>query len=117
MSDYRKLLFICTHNIARSPTAEALFLGVLDYEARSAGTDPDARVRVTAGHIRWADVIFVMERDHVQHLEEQFPTALQDRPVVCLKIPDVYEYMEPVLVQVLRLALNPHLRLPRRNGR
>jgi len=59
-----KLLFICSRNQWRSPTAERLFIGVPGVEARSAGTEPGARVRVTAGLLGWADRIFVMERKH-----------------------------------------------------
>jgi len=57
----KRLLFICSRNRWRSPTAEALFDGVDGWEARSAGTEAGARVKVTAGHLGWADVIFVME--------------------------------------------------------
>ena len=41
-----KLLFICSRNQWRSPTAEDLFRDHAEYEARSAGTSDSARVRV-----------------------------------------------------------------------
>ena len=64
----RQLLFICSQNRWRSLTAERLFDGHAHYEARSAGTESGARVRVTAGHLGWADVVFVMERRHADIL-------------------------------------------------
>ena len=45
----------------RSLTAEKLCEGLPAYQARSAGTQPDARIALTTGHIGWADTIFVME--------------------------------------------------------
>ncbi|GAB2940342.1 hypothetical protein GCM10027048_00800 [Hymenobacter coalescens] len=64
----RKLLFICSQNRWRSLTAERLFDHHPHYEARSAGTEPGARVRVTAGHLGWAEVVFVMEKRHADRL-------------------------------------------------
>ncbi len=34
------------------------------YQVRSVGTQPEARIVVTEGHIGWADEIFVMEKSH-----------------------------------------------------
>lgn len=59
-----KLLFICSRNRIRSLTAEKLMNGVPGYRAASAGTQPVARVVVTHGLIRWADIIFCMEKAH-----------------------------------------------------
>lgn len=104
-----KLLFICSRNRWRSPTAETIFDGVNHCSARSAGTEPGARVRVSAGHIGWADVIFVMEKKHLRRLREKFPEALADKPVICLQIPDEYQFMQPELVEILRATVEPQL--------
>jgi len=69
-----KLLFVCSRNRFRSLTAEALLSGVPGYEVRSAGTQPDARIVVTAGHIGWADTIFVMEKSHLEKMPGSIPT-------------------------------------------
>jgi predicted protein tyrosine phosphatase len=71
-----KLLFICSRNRLRSLTAEKMFEGMTGYQARSAGTQPEARILVTAGHLGWADLIFVMEKSHLQRLQQKFPEAL-----------------------------------------
>ena len=57
-----KLLFLCSANQWRSPTAESWFKDHPRYEARSAGTENGARIKVTAGHLGWADRIFCMEK-------------------------------------------------------
>lgn len=104
-----KLLFVCSRNQWRSPTAEALFKGHPRCEARSAGTESGARVRITAGHIGWADVIFCMERRHAERLREKFPEALAGKPLVTLRIPDDYAFMDPALVELLRTELSEYL--------
>ena len=107
----QKLLFICSQNKWRSLTAERLFDGHANYEARSAGTEPGARVRVTAGHIGWAEVIFVMERRHADRIQEKFADALKSKPVVVLRIPDKYPFGDSQLVALLRQKLLEHLPL------
>ena len=104
-----KLLFVCSRNRWRSPTAEKVFDGVDGFQARSAGTEAGARIKVTAGHIGWADLIFVMEKKHLQRLQEKFPDELADKRVVCLNIPDDYQFMQPELITVLQAAVPPHL--------
>ena len=104
-----QLLFICSQNRWRSLTAERLFDNHATYEARSAGTEPGARVRVTAGHLGWADVVFVMERKHADILREKFPEALADKPVINLRIPDKFQFLDAVLQDVLRERLTEYL--------
>ena len=103
------LLFVCSRNRWRSPTAERLFDGVPGYEARSAGTERGARVRVNEKLVVWADVIFCMERRHVQRLRERFPETLTDKEVEVLDIPDDYDFMDPELVELLRTSLSGFL--------
>lgn len=106
-----RLLFICSQNKWRSLTAERLFDDHPHYEARSAGTEPGARVRVTAGHLGWAEVIFVMERRHADRLREKFAEELRGRAVVVLRIADNYPFGDPTLIALLRQKLKAHLPL------
>ncbi len=107
-----KLLFLCARNRWRSPTAEAIFKDHPDYVARSAGTEAGARIRVTAGHLGWADMIFCMERKQADRLRERFPEEIAGKPTIILRIPDDYTFMQPELVEQLRTALTPHLNRP-----
>ena len=108
----QKLLFVCSQNKLRSLTAEKLFDGFPAYQVRSVGTQPDARIVITAGHIGWADLIFVMEKSHLNRIHRKFPHALDGKTVVTLGIPDDYEFMQPELLDELRGKLGPHLLLP-----
>jgi predicted protein tyrosine phosphatase len=107
-----KLLFICSQNRWRSLTAETLAQGIDGFTARSAGTERGARVRVTEGHLRWADLIFVMEKRHLERLRSKFAQAVQGKRIVCLHIPDGYGYMDPELIELLKIKLRPYLEVP-----
>ena len=104
-----RLLFICSQNKWRSLTAERLFDDHPHYEARSAGTEPGARVRVTAGHLGWAEVILVMEKRHTDRLREKFTAELTGKRLINLRIPDRYPFQDPALVDLLRQRLAEHL--------
>lgn len=100
-----KLLFICSRNLWRSPTAESLFRNHPRYEARSAGIANSARIKLTAGLMGWADIIFCMEKKHAQAVQERFAGELGDKPLITLRIPDEYPFMDPELVALLKTAL------------
>jgi predicted protein tyrosine phosphatase len=107
-----KLLFICSVNRIRSLTAEKIFDGLPGFQVRSAGTQPNARIVVTAGHIGWADIIFAMEKSHLAKLRQKFPEALVGKPLVTLHIVDDYQFMQPELIDELRAKLASHIDLP-----
>jgi predicted protein tyrosine phosphatase len=109
MARPRKLLFVCSRNRWRSPTAEQIFHGVNGIQARSAGTEPGARIKVTAGHLGWADIVFVMEQKHRRRLREKFAEELAGKRVVCLNIPDDYQWMQPELITLLQSTVPTYL--------
>lgn len=104
------LLFICSQNRLRSPTAEHLFSDWPGVETASAGLKPDAEVPVTPELLAWADVVFVMEAVHRRRLAQRFGPSLRGKRVVCLDIRDDYDFMDPALVALLRARVPPHLR-------
>ncbi len=108
----RKILFICSKNRLRSRTAEDLYMNTDGIEVRSAGFDDDAVVQVTEEHIAWADVVFVFEKRHLQQIRKRFRKQATGRRIVCLHIPDQFDYMDPRLVLELKLKLAEHLGLP-----
>ena len=70
---------------------------------RSAGTSPNARCKVSAEDIRWADMIFVMEETHKSRLVAEFSHLLDGKTI---HIPDEYKYMDPELVEQLEQSVN-----------
>jgi predicted protein tyrosine phosphatase len=104
----KRVLFVCSQNKLRSPTAEQVFSTWPDLEVDSAGTNHDAENPLTGELVEWADVIFVMERTHRHKLSKRFKRQLKAR-VICLNIPDDYGFMEPALVELLKARVGPHL--------
>ena len=106
----KKALFLCSRNRRRSPTAEQIFSMWPNVETDSAGLAPDAEVPLSVEQIEWADIIFVMEKAHRSRLARRFRNALKGKRVICLDIPDNYEFMEPALVRLLEAKAGPALR-------
>jgi predicted protein tyrosine phosphatase len=112
MNEPLKILFICSQNRWRSLTAEKMYDGFKGYLVRSAGTEPNARIRVNEGHIGWADLIFTMEKRHNERLRDKFPAVLQGKKMICLHIDDDYQFMNSNLREVLKERLKPHIEIP-----
>ncbi len=104
-----RVLFICSMNRLRSPTAEQVFAAHPGIECDSAGLNNDADNPVTGELVEWAELIFVMERVHRSKLSRRFKRHIGNRRVVCLDIPDDYDFMEPALVDMLKRKVTPHL--------
>ncbi len=106
-----KVLFICSQNMLRSPTAEEVFSRVPGLEVTSAGTEPDAEEPVSLDLIEWADIILVMETFHRRRLQAMFGRELRDKEPVVLNIRDIYERMDPELVKILKVKVPRYLKL------
>ena len=98
MTNPLNLLFICSRNQWRSPTAEQIWKKRSGFNARSAGISPKARKTVSSADLRWADFIFVMEQKHKDRLVARFTRLLEHKRLFVLDIPDIYKYMDPELV-------------------
>lgn len=105
-----RALFICTQNRLRSPTAEQVFASWPGIETDSAGLGNDADIPLSAEQLEWASIIFVMEKAHRNKLSKRFRPYLNGKQVICLNIPDDYDYMQPELIKLLELKVAPFLR-------
>lgn len=104
-----KLLFICSQNKRRSLTAEKVLNNINDWEVRSAGTESNARTKVTGGMIGWADVIFTMEKKHTRRIQEKYNEVLIGKKIICLHIADDYEFMDRELIEIINEQVWNHL--------
>jgi predicted protein tyrosine phosphatase len=105
----KKVLFVCSQNRLRSPTAEQVFSRRRDIEVNSAGTNNDADNPLTSELVEWADIIFVMERRHRTKLQNRYRAQLKSKRVICLDIPDEFEFMDPMLVRILDAKVSRYL--------
>ncbi|WP_313524765.1 low molecular weight protein tyrosine phosphatase family protein [Shinella sp.] len=105
----KNVLFICSQNKLRSPTAEQVFANWPGIETSSAGTNNDADNPLSAEEIEWADIIFVMERTHRNKVQRKYWAALKGKRLICLHIPDDYAFMDPALIELLKRKVPPLL--------
>lgn len=101
------VLFVCSKNKWRSPTGEAVFRNDAGLSVRSAGTSRSAKHTISVVDIRWADVIFVMEDKHRSRLRAQFRDEVRYKMMHTLDIPDLYRFMDPDLVEIIRAKAEP----------
>ena len=106
----QRLLFVCSQNRLRSPTAEQVFSTWEELECDSAGLAPDAVASLSTEQIEWADTIFVMEKSHRNKLAKKFKKHLNGKRIIVLGIPDDYEFMQEELVRLLNVKVPQFLR-------
>ncbi|MEQ1739016.1 MAG: low molecular weight protein tyrosine phosphatase family protein [Methyloglobulus sp.] len=103
-------LFVCTQNKLRSPTAEHIFSTWQGVETDSAGIGNGAIAPLSVEQIEWATMIFVMEKAHRNKLSKKFKAHLNGKRIICLNIPDDYEFMQPELIKLLEAKVSAFLR-------
>lgn len=103
-----RVLFVCAMNKERSVTAERLYRNNARLEVRSAGVRSDANRRVSEADLKWADVVFVMEREHKVWITTRFE-GMEFPPIDVLDIPDEFEVMDPALQEMLKTMLDPEI--------
>ena len=103
------LLFICSQNRLRSPTAEQVFASWPNITTASAGINQGADTPLSAALLEWADLVFVMEPVHRRKVSSKFRAYLGNTKLICLDIPDDYDYMDPDLIARLKRRVVPHL--------
>lgn len=103
------ILFLCSQNRLRSPTAEQIFADYAGINVYSAGLDHTAINPLSADLLEWADIIFVMEPSHRKKLQKKFKPWLKDQSIISLGIPDDYEFMDPTLIDILKTKVSPYL--------
>lgn len=92
------ILFVCSQGFLRSRTAEVLcLLGGLD--ARSCGTDEDSQCPVNNALLMAAEIIFCMEKVHVDKVEVMM--GAEGKRIESLGIPDEFSRYQPELIDQL----------------
>lgn len=107
-----RILFVCSENRLRSPTAAAIFSEYDGVEAISAGTNADCETPVSGDLIEWADVVLVMEKSHKNKISKRFLPLLKNKKVGVLNVPDHFDFMDPLLIGILRARVPSYVRIP-----
>jgi predicted protein tyrosine phosphatase len=105
------ILFVCSRNQWRSPTAEKVWSTSERINVRSAGTSPKARKKITAKDVQWSDMIFVMEKKHKNRVVAEYTRMIVHKPIHILDIPDEYKYMDEELIALIMASVTDILEL------
>lgn len=105
-TDAMNVLFVCSMNKWRSPTAEKIYSNHPSLNVRSAGTNSKAKRRISIGDIRWADLIILMEEKHRKRIRAEFRHELECREMHVIEVEDRFEFMDPRLVEELQERIN-----------
>jgi predicted protein tyrosine phosphatase len=107
------ILFVCSKNLSRSPTAEMIYKDRSDLKVKSAGTEPSAglvqTVELTAKHINWSDLVFVMEEKHRRSILEKFPLETEHKQIIVLDIKDDYRFMDAELIEKIKTKVSEYI--------
>lgn len=104
-----KVLFLCSQNKKRSPTAEEIYSEYNFLEVRSAGLNKGAVYLIDTDDIEWAEIIFVMEKKHLVNLQLKYSSLLKNKKIINLNIPDKYPFMNDRLIQLLRNSVDKYV--------
>lgn len=105
------LLFVCSENRLRSPTAANVFSEYPGVATMSAGTNSDCETPVSGDLIQWADAVLVMEKPHRNKVAKKFRSLLKNKKLAVLEISDIYEYMDEDLVRILKHRVPRYVRI------
>ena len=97
-----KILFVCSANQDRSPTAENIYKNHPGLEVKSAGVSWYARMPVSYDLVNWADVILTMEEWQQDEIVEDYAELISCKTIDYLDVPDMYRYMHPLLQKIIR---------------
>ena len=108
-----KILFVCSANKQRSRTAEDYFAqkypDLEKYVFDSAGTNhvicqKEGTNPLTEQLLEWADVVFVMEKKHLEIIKQNISKSTENKhiqKIKVLRIADRYKYYQPELLEIL----------------
>jgi len=106
---YKRVLFVCSAGLLRSATAAHVFSGdPYNWNTRTAGADNEYALNpVNEALLAWADVVYLMEPEHLEYLERTFQDILDlyKSKIRVLDIPDRYPYRDPALIEFLKTAV------------
>lgn len=108
----KKVLCLCSAGLLRSPTAANVLHQEFGYNTRAAGTSTDfALIPVDQVLVHWADEIICMSMEQVNYINAVYSNSIGDKPVISLDIPDNYQYNDPELKDIIKLAYQQELKI------
>lgn len=106
MKNKPKILFVCSRNKWRSPTAEEIYKRHPQISVKSGGVSTKGNHQVNEKDLKWADLIIFMENGHRAKLMAQYRGSIDFPYTEVLNIPDEYQYMDNDLVEILKVQVD-----------
>lgn len=103
----KKVLFICSANIDRSPTAEKIYREYPGIETKSAGASWYAERYISDELVVWADIILCMEEWQKKFIQRKFAELMEGKQIESLNVPDNYHHMDPELISIMKEKVDP----------
>ena len=107
----KHILFVCSQNKLRNPSAETIFPEKEGFDVLSAGLNNGAEIPLTAELVEWAETIFVIEKAQRNKLRKKYRKSINKQNVICLEIPNDHEYMGPKLIAILEQKLGKFFKI------
>ncbi len=99
----KRVLCVCSGGLLRSPTiAWVLSNDPYNFNTRSCGTSDEYALNVIDDVlVNWADEIVCANTDHFNYVNSCYHDSAI-RVMIDLKIPDIYGYRDPELVELIK---------------
>ena len=95
-----KILFVCNQGKNRSTTAAEIFKD--RYKTDFGGIYNNF---FEEANLEWADMIIVMEEHQRAEIGKKYPKQYMKKKILCLDIPDIYDYMQKELIDLIELKM------------
>jgi len=97
----KKVLCVCSAGLLRSPTlAWILSNEPFNYNTRAVGTSSEyAPIVLDEVTLQWADAVVFVDEDNHHIARYEFAELIDNMECHVLKIPDVYQFKHPKLVE------------------
>jgi predicted protein tyrosine phosphatase len=98
----KRVLFVCSAGLLRSPTAAEIGIKEFGWNCRAVGAFPKyALTPVNAGLLHWADEIFCMATEHENQIKKSFRGMIHlfEHKIRVLEIEDNYAFRDPELIK------------------
>jgi len=102
----KNILFVCTMNKIRSLTAEEIFKDIPNINVKSCGLSNESEKQINETLIKWSHIIFVMENKQQKYIKTKYKL---NKKIVNLDIPDEFDYMDPILIRLLKIKTQKYL--------
>lgn len=110
----KRVLFVGLQDPLRRQAVKQIFAQRIDLQLQFSDADTTGGAPLTSDLVRWASIIFAMDKHHRAWIQRRFRADLHTKRVVCLDVPKKHTSEVPALVQLLQQKIEQFLPQPGR---